>query len=236
MSTTTIPPRSPSSAPPTQPPIPHSFPGEQRIAIRGVSWDLYDRLSDAIDPRQHIYLAYDGKDLEIMTKGRWHEHYKELFGRFVSRVTAALTIRRATLGETSWKRPEVARGLEADQCYYFTPDKIAADARARARKSEDIADYPNPDLAIEVDLSPSQIDRPSIYATLQVPEIWRFDGANVVIEQLGPDGSYSPVDSSRFLPVTAKDILRWIVHEDSSDELEFERRVTEWARELRPVK
>ena len=67
---------------------------------------------------------------------------------------------------------------------------------------------------------------------LQVPEIWRFDGASLVIEQLGPDGSYSPVKSSRFLPVTAADILRWIVHEDSSDELEFERRVTEWAREL----
>jgi hypothetical protein len=58
----------------------------------------------------------------------------------------------------------------------------------------------------------------------------------LAIEQLGPDGSYSPVDSSRFLPVTAKDILRWIVHEDSSDELEFERRVTEWARELRREK
>jgi Uma2 family endonuclease len=131
MSTTTIPPRSPSSAPPTQPPIPHSFPGEQRIAIRGVSWDLYDRLSDAINPRQHIYLAYDGEDLEIMTKGRWREHYKELFGRFVSRVTASLTIRRATLGETSWKRPELARGLEADQCYRTPRDRVGARITAR---------------------------------------------------------------------------------------------------------
>ena len=145
-----------------------------------------------------------------------------------------MSIRRVTLGETSWKRPEIARGLEADQCYYFTPDKITADAWARARNSDDIADYPNPDLAIEVDLSRSQIDRPSIYATLKVPEIWRFDGTRLVIEQLGPDGIYFPVESSRFLPVTAADILRWIVHEDSSDELEFERRVTEWARELRP--
>jgi Uma2 family endonuclease len=232
MSTITSPPGRTSIAPPAQPPIAPNFPGEQRITIRGLSWDLYDRLSDAIDPQQHIYLTFDGKDLEIMTKGRWHEPYKELLGRFVSRVTAALSIRRVTLGETSWKRPEIARGLEADQCYYFTPEKIAADARARARNSDDIADYPNPDLAIEVDLSPSQIDRPSIYATLQVPEIWRFDGTGLVIEQLGPDGRYSPVDSSRFLPVTATDIFRWIVHEDSSDELEFERRVTEWAREL----
>ncbi len=109
MSTITIPSRSHSSAVPTEPPTAPAFAGDQRITIRGLSWDLYDRLSDAINARQHIYLAYDGKDLEIMTKGRWHEHYKELFGRFVSRVTAALMIRRVTLGETSWKRPEIAR-------------------------------------------------------------------------------------------------------------------------------
>ncbi len=44
--------------------------GEQRIAIRGLSWELYDALSNAIDARQHVYLAYDGKDLEVMVKGR----------------------------------------------------------------------------------------------------------------------------------------------------------------------
>ena len=37
-----------------------------------------------------------------------------------------------------------------------------------ARGSNDVADYPNPDLAIEVDISPSQLDRPEIYAKLQV--------------------------------------------------------------------
>ena len=49
-----------------------------------------------------------------------------------------------------FRQPEVLRGLEADQCYYFLAEKLAADARARARKSMDLADYPNPDLAVEM--------------------------------------------------------------------------------------
>jgi hypothetical protein len=49
--------------------------GDQRITIRGLEWDLYDRLSDAIGEGQHVRLAYDGKDLEIMTTGRLHEDF-----------------------------------------------------------------------------------------------------------------------------------------------------------------
>jgi len=232
MSAITTRPR-PSSTAPSTFRAPVAINGEQRIVIRGLSWDLYDRLSDAIGEGQHVHLAYDGKDLEIMTTGRFHEHYKELLGQLVTTVTATLKIPREKLGETTWKRPEVARGLEADQCYYFAPEKMADDAEARARRSNLVADYPNPDLAIEVDLSQSQVDRPGIYAALQVAEVWRFDGEMVVIEQLRPDGSYATAESSRFMPVRAEGIRHWLIGEDSSDGLEWERRLAEWAQGLR---
>ncbi len=231
MSAITTRPRSSSTIPPT-PGAPVTVPGEQRIVIRGLSWDLYDRLSDAIGEGQHVHLAYDGKDLEIMTTGRFHEHYKEMLGQFVTTVTATLRIPREKLGETTWKRPEIERGLAADQCYYFLPEKMAADAEARTRGSNQVADYPNPDLAIEVDLSRSQVDRPGIYAALQVAEVWRFDGETVTIEQLQPDGSYAAADSSRFMPVTADDIRHWLIEEDSSGGVEWERRLAEWAQGL----
>ncbi len=198
--------------------------------IRGLDWELYDRLSDAIGERQHVYLAYDGKDLEIMTKGREHEGFRDLFGWFVKVVTFEWRIPCRGLGETTWKRPEIARGLEADLCYYFDPEKRAADARSLARKSNSIADYPNPDLAIEIDISPSQIDRPGIYAALRVAELWRFDGESLVIEQLGPDGKYVPSGKSEFLPLRAEEVVRWVVEEDSSDEIAWEIRLREWAR------
>jgi hypothetical protein len=73
----------------------------------------------------------------------------------------------------------------------------------------------------------------AIYAALRVAEVWRFDGESVVIEHLQADGSYAPAEMSRFLPLSASDILRWLVTEDSSDELDWERRLDEWAHQLR---
>ncbi|MFI5461690.1 MAG: Uma2 family endonuclease [Isosphaerales bacterium] len=215
--------------------IPTAVAGEQRIVIRGLSWDLYDRLSDAVGEGQHVHLTYDGKDLELMTTGRMHEVYKELFGWFMRFVTSELRIRCRPLGQTTWKRPEIARGLEADQCYYFTPKKIKAELKGLAKKSNKIADYPNPDLAIEIDISPSQVDRTGIYAALKVPEVWRFDGESLVIGQLSRDGTYTTAEKSLFLPVRAEEVCRWVAQEDSSDELAWEQRLREWARtELAP--
>ncbi len=118
----------------------------------------------------------------IVDRGLWASHLdafcgqirflsgdvKDLLARFVNAVTMELDIDCKGAGETPWKRPEIARGLAADQCYYFEAGKPAAVAAARARKSNDVADYPNPDLAIEVDLSPPEIDRAGIYAALKV--------------------------------------------------------------------
>jgi Uma2 family endonuclease len=195
-----------------------------------VSWDLYDQLSDAIGEGQHVYLAYDGRDLEIMTTGRVHESYKDILGWFIKVIAFELGIRCRSLGQTTWKRSEIARGIESDLCYYFSPEKIAADVAALARKSSKIADYPNPDLAIEVDISRSLVDRPGIYAALKVPEIWRFRAEVLVIEHLDEDGIYRPVESSRFLPVRAEDIRQWVVVEDLSDDLAWEQRLREWVR------
>ena len=79
---------------------------------------------------------------------------------------------------------EIARGIQADQCYYFSADKLAADKAARAGKSNDVADYPNPDLAVEIDLSDPKVDRSDIDAQLRVPEVRRLDGESLVIPSI----------------------------------------------------
>jgi len=209
--------------------------GEQRITLRGISWDLYDRLSDAIGEHQHVRLTYDGKDLEIMTTGYRHEGLKGLIGRLVNAVAFELDINYTDGGQTTWKRPEIERGLEADECYFFEPDKIVVIAKSFARKSNDVADYPNPDLAIEIELSRSEVDRPGIYAALRVIEVWRFVGETVVFEQLQEDGSYSPVKMSRFLPIRPDEVTRWITDDEVVNKTAWERRLRAWIRaELMP--
>ena len=137
--------------------------GDQRIVIRGADRDLYERLDEAIGEGQHVHLAYDGKDLELMTTGNIHEIFKVRFGTFVTAVMAGLNIDCLSAGQTTWKTKEADRGLEADQSYNFDPEKLRVARAAVVRRSMDPADYPFPDMAIEIDISRSQIDRPSIY-------------------------------------------------------------------------
>ena len=211
---------------------------DRRVVIRGVDWAFYEHLVDSIPEGCHIHVDYDGKDLELMSPiSPFHDEVKTLLGQFVEAVAQELGIPYKGLGQTTWKRFEVARGLESDECYYFKPEKLAAADAAKARRSKDVADYPNPDLSIEVDISPSRIDRPGIYAALVVAEVWRFDHeqGRIVIERLGDDSTYHPVEASWFLPVRAEEIRRWVGDEDSGDHSNWARRLQAWARaELAP--
>lgn len=210
---------------------------DHRVVIRGVAWPFYEQLVDSIPEGANLHVDYDGKDLEIMSPSALHDGDKKLFSQLVEAIAQELEISYHSAGQTTWKRPEVARGLESDECYFFRLEKIAAIAGARARRSKRIADYPNPDLAIEIDLSPSKIDRPGIYAALKVPEVWRFDAerAEVRIETLGEDGTFHPVERSMFLAIRAEEVRRWVVEEDSSDQCAWVRRLRAWARdELAP--
>ena len=212
--------------------VPDRRGAETRIAIRGVEWKVYDVLSDAVGEGSHVRVAYDGKDLEIMTKGQVHEYFRDLFGQFVNEVCNALRIRKVPTGEATWKRPEILRGIEADQSYYFQPEKVPVVLAALKRRSMDIADYPNPDMAVEIDISPPQVDREGIYKSLKVAEIWRFDGEDVTIEQLREDGTYAVAEMSRFLPVKAVEIRRWILEEDSERSNGLVPRLRAWLRRI----
>ncbi len=196
---------------------------DRRVVFRGVDWSFYDRLVESIPEGSNIHVDYDGKDVEVMGNGPDHEWIAESLGQFVKAVAAALGIPCRGMGLTTWKRIKVARGLESDRCFYFQPAKIAAAARAFG--ANDLSGFPNPDLAIEVDLSRPAVDRAGIYAALNVTEVWRFSANDVVIERLMPGGVYMTVDTSVFLPVRAEDIRRWIVEEDPSDETAWTERL-----------
>jgi Uma2 family endonuclease len=202
----------------------------ERAVIRDVDWAFYERLLEFVGERSAIRLAYDGKDLEIMSPGPLHDDVKGRAGKFVEIVSEELDVAWRNLGSTTWKRPAIERGIEADQSYYFQPDKLALAALAVKRKSNNVADYPNPDLAIEVDISPYEVDRPGIYAALRVTEVWHFDAHGITVERLNDDGTFAAVETSGFLPVRAVEIARWVLEEDTSDIRDWMRRLRAWIR------
>jgi Uma2 family endonuclease len=210
------------------------LPGDQRIVIRGVDADLYNRIDEAIGEGQHIRLAYDGKDLELMTTGHIHERLKERIGTIIKALILAFAIPCMSCGQKTWKTEEADRGLEADLSYYFDPEKIRLAREAEDRGSTDPADYPtSPDLSVEIDTSPPQVDRPAIYSALRAVEVWRFGRMTLVIEQLQPDGSYAVAEESRFLRIRPEEILAWLTAEDVGDETAWTFRLFQWALEQR---
>jgi Uma2 family endonuclease len=205
--------------------------GDQRTVFRGVDWHTYNQLSEATGEGQHVRLIYDGKDLEIMVTGNVHEHYKELLGTIVRAVTMGRDLEYVSCGQTTWKTG--IRGLEADLSYYFDPEKVRVAKEALARGSTDPADYPRPDLAIEIDMSSPQVDRPAIYADLGVAEVWRLvRGQELIMVQLQADGSYASVEESRFLHIRAEDVLRWLNEAATASEAAWNRRLNQWAMGL----
>ena len=86
--------------------------GDQRTVFRGVDWYTYHSLSEATGEGQHVRLAYDGKDLEIiMVASNVPEHWKELLIKIINAVTSWLDIDCVSCGETTWNAE--VRGLQA---------------------------------------------------------------------------------------------------------------------------
>ena len=209
--------------PPDAPALPG--PSDQQITLRGISWETYQRLAEEIGDRP-ILKAYHRGILELKSAGPLHEHYKCLLSRLVATVTEEVEIPRRSMGSTRWDRPEAERGLEPDECFYLTKPKVLA-ARQRSNRAED---YPAPDLAIEVDLRRSEVKRAEIYATLGVPEVWRFDGKALWIDRLRDDGTYEEVTECLFLPVAPAEVVHWVVNVKVADESVWARQLRQWVR------
>jgi Uma2 family endonuclease len=220
--------------PPTPTRLLDAVPPDTRVVFHNVTWDAYQNVVLALGERENCRVAFDGENIEMMTLGPFHERQRSRLDWFIVIVAGELLIRSEPMGSTTWRREGLKRAIEPDLCYYFDPAKLAA--AAAAADSDDIGDFPNPDLAVEVDVSPPKIDRSGIYAALEVPEFWRVREKSVSIERLGPDGEYVPAPRSRFLPpVRPDEVTRWVFTEDSADRLAWAERLREWARsELLP--
>ncbi len=199
---------------------------DRRVVFRGVDWAFYETLVDSIPEGAPIQVDYDGRDVEIMATGPRHGKLDRRLDLLIGMIADEWDIPYAGMSKTTWKRRGVSRGLESDQAYYFLAEKLAQDAAASERGSDDIADFPDPDLAVEVDISRPQVDRAAIYAALRVAEVWRFDEGRLFIEQLTLEGTYETVDSSRYLRIRAADVERLILG-GPAGEPDWRR----WARE-----
>ena len=205
-----------------------SLEGEQRVVIRGVDWEGYESLLRIVG-EGHVRITYDGKDAELMTVSYDHENFKKLIARLIETLTLELDLPCNGAGSMTWRSQLLEKGLEPDECYYL------ASAERVGRRIDPAVDL-SPDLAVEVEISRSALDRMAIYAALGVREVWRFDGEALTIVKLRDDGTYAPVEVSPSLPmIPPSEVVRWLELGRTMGQTPWLRQFREWVRaELLP--
>ena len=203
---------------------------EPRFLLNGVSWQFYETCLAEIGDRR-VRLTYHRGNIEMMSPSEEHERFKYLLARLLELFTFELGIPIRGVGSTTWRRQEADAGLEPDECYY-----IEHEPQVRGKREVDLAVDPPPDLALEIEITRSALDRMAIYAALGVPEVWRFDGHKLSIHELGTDGSYHPRGRSRNLPALApQDLVRFLTTANDTDETTWLRSFQQWVREHVPA-
>lgn len=176
-----------------QPPTAKTEP-VQHIVLYGVGWEGYEKILEVVGERP-VRVTYDRGDLELMSPLPLHEVYKKFFGYLLLALGIELRVPVKGCGSATFRRQDRDRGLEPDECFY-----LANAARIQNWSRIDLTTDPPPDLAVELDITTSCLNRLDVYAGLGVPELWRFDGSNLEVYRLGATGQYEQVAQSLAFP------------------------------------
>ncbi len=198
---------------------------EQRTVLHKISWETFETLLRETGDDRGSRFAYDGSTLEIMTPLFEHENPKINFDRFIFILAEELNTEIKSAGSTTLKRKIVRKGIEPDNCYY-----IQNELAVRGRETLDLTNSPAPDLAIEIDITSSSVDKLDIYSALGVSELWRYDGNNLKFYQL-LEGKYVECEFSiAFSLVSVKDISGFIEQSKTMGEIALLKSFRNWVK------
>ena len=199
----------------------------QHLLLHGVSWEFYERLLKELDNRP-LQVTFDNGNLEIMAPLLPHEKWKKRIGRMIELLTLELDIEMEPLGQTTFKREDLAKGFEPDECYYIQHAQVV-----RGKDELDLTIDPPPDLSVEVDITSWSIPRQPIYAALGIPELWRFENRRLIVSHLNADGHYVPAATSLafpFLPI--HEFERFLLRLADESQTKVLREFRDWVKTL----
>ncbi|WP_373530484.1 Uma2 family endonuclease [Nostoc sp.] len=169
-----------------------SVPPGHRVILHDVSWQEFEAILEELGDRRASRLAYSQGTLEMRMPLPKHEKAKVIIGDLVKIMLEELEIDCETFGSTTFKREDMAFGVEPDDSFY-----IQNHAQMIGKERIDLTVDPPPDLAIEVDVtSKTQLDA---YEALRVSELWRYENSKLQINILR-DGKYIESEVSSTFP------------------------------------
>jgi len=167
-------------------------PPGHRVLLHDVSWQEFELILEDLGERRATRLAYHQGTLEIVAPLPKYEQTKVVVSNLLVVLLDELDMDWEPLGSTTFRRKEMAAGIEPDDCFY-----IKNHALMIGKERIDLNVDPPPDLAIEIDVtSKTQL---SAYEALGVPEIWRYENHKLQISLL-QNGEYVESQTSLTFP------------------------------------
>ncbi len=198
--------------------------GEKRVTLRGLTWQAYQQILHALPQNRAARLTYDCGILEITMPLEDHEFALRLIERFIIILVVEMGMKIKTMGSTTMDREELERGSEPDCAYYIqNQPKVAG-------RTVNFAEDPPPDLVVEVDITHTDINKNRLYASMGVPEFWRYNGREWRIYQLQGE-TYVEVDRSPTFAWVEKAELYCFLEQAQQDEVVAETTFRAWVKE-----
>jgi len=195
-----------------------------RVLLHDIDWQTYLTIADSL-PERRIRITYDRGEMEIMTVSTTHERFKSLAATLIFVIAQALNRDIANFGSFTHRRPKILKALEPDCCFYIQHFPLVA-----GKTIIDLENDPAPDLAMEVEISRSLLNRLAILQALGVTEVWRVDPRSIRVLVLRENG-YEEVDRSPSFPeIPLHEIVKWLAIGVAKGELVMARRAQSWIR------
>jgi Uma2 family endonuclease len=198
--------------------------GEQRVVFHGLDWQAYRQILTALPDRRSAKLIYDCGTLEITMPTEDHEFLGWMIGVFIRILVEELGYDLKTIGSTTIDYPALDRAAEADEAFYIQNQPQVAG------RTVDFAADPPPDLVLEVDITHTDIDKNRFYASLGVPELWRFNDRELQIYQL-QNQQYIEVSTSPTFPTVDKSRLYQFLEQCRSSEVQAAKALRVWIQD-----
>ena len=173
---------------------------DQRVVVRGISWDSYVALADAIPDGDGPRIAYLDGDLEIMTTSFRHEVTKKLLARLVEAFAEETGVQLNGYGHATQRDADQRVAAEPDESYNIGKRTQAAD------------------LVIEVVHTSGGVDKLEVFRRLGAREVWFWINSRLWVFVL-VDGTYQERAASVALAgIDLRELERIVTTADDDDQ------------------
>ena len=198
--------------------------GEKRLTFRNLDWHAFKQIQSLLTERTRARFTYDNGVLEITSPLEGHERSARLIERFIRILVVEMGMKVKTMGSTTLDREDLLKSAEPDNGYYIQNYALVANHEVNLNVD------PAPDLVVEVDITHTDLNKNTLYASIGVQEFWRFNGRVWKILQL-VDGAYVECDRPPTFPTIEKTDLYQFLEAALLDEVAAEIDFRQWVRQ-----